>query len=58
MDDLIAETAAKLQDIYDNRTAGDHTFTGVLFEFTLAVQAEMASAYEGVDYTQIPECGE
>lgn len=30
MDSLIKKYADKLQDIYDNRTAGDHTFTGVL----------------------------
>lgn len=34
-DDLIAVEAAKLQKIYDERTAGDHTFTGVLTEFAL-----------------------
>lgn len=34
MDEVIAEFAAKLQKIYDERTAGDHTFAGVLVEFS------------------------
>jgi hypothetical protein len=50
MDELIATYAQALQIIYDNRTAGDSTFTGVLFEFAHKVQAELASAYEGMDY--------
>jgi hypothetical protein len=58
MDELIATYANKLQTIYDHHTAGDHTFTGVLSEFAIKVQAEIASAYEGIDYTNIPECGE
>ena len=33
IDDLIHEHALKLLDIYDSRTAGAYTFTGVLAEF-------------------------
>lgn len=33
MDELIARHAASLRKIYDERTAGDYTFTGVLAEF-------------------------
>ena len=56
MDSLIGIYADKLQLIYDFRTAGEYTFIGVLSEFALKVQAEIASAY--VDYTNTPECGE
>jgi hypothetical protein len=37
MEDMMQEYAAKLQSIYDERTAGDHTFSGVLFEFAQQV---------------------
>lgn len=33
VDELIAEYAEKLERIYNERTAGDHTFTGVLAMF-------------------------
>ena len=33
MDELIAQYADKLQSIYDDRTAGDATFVGVLAQF-------------------------
>lgn len=33
VDALIAEHAAKFQQVYDQRTAGDHTFTGALAIF-------------------------
>lgn len=33
MDVLIREYAGKLQAVYDNRTAGDFTFVGILAEF-------------------------
>ena len=36
MDGLIAKYADELQKIYDNRTASDHTFTGVLSTFLTA----------------------
>lgn len=39
-DELLAEYAAKLQEIYDNRTAGDYTFAGVLGEFSKAIADE------------------
>ncbi len=32
-DDLIRRHAERLRGIYEDRTAGDHTFTGVLSEF-------------------------
>lgn len=32
-EEIAAKYASELQKIYDNRTAGDHTFEGVLFEF-------------------------
>jgi len=38
MDKLIAEHAAKLQKIYNDGTAGDHTFVGVLAEFVIAYE--------------------
>jgi hypothetical protein len=38
VDDLIKRYAAVLQEIYDNRTAGDSTFSGVLAEFVSAAQ--------------------
>lgn len=33
VDDLLTKYAERLQDTYDSRTAGDHTFVGVLFMF-------------------------
>lgn len=33
IDELIAEYADKLRQIYDNRTVGDYTFNGLLSEF-------------------------
>jgi hypothetical protein len=48
MDELIAEGARQLQEIYDNRTAGDFTFTGVLSEFARAVQRELSVNDDGV----------
>lgn len=33
VDELIRIYAIKLGQVYDNRTAGDHTFTGILAEF-------------------------
>lgn len=38
MDALIQKYSDELQKIYDNRTAGDFTFTGVLAEFLNAAQ--------------------
>lgn len=38
MDELIREYEQKLQEIYDNKTAGDYTFYGVLTEFAKKVQ--------------------
>lgn len=37
MRELIDEYAVILDSIYQNRTAGDYTFEGVLFEFALKV---------------------
>lgn len=33
MDELLQKYADKLQEIYEKRTAGDHTFVGVLVEY-------------------------
>ena len=38
MDELIKKYAQHLQDIYDNRTAGDNTFEGVLYNFAQEAQ--------------------
>ncbi len=38
IDDLIDRYAAELRNIYDNRTAGDHTFEGVLADFVMKAQ--------------------
>jgi hypothetical protein len=43
VDGLIAEHAAKLQRIYDDQTAGDHTFTGVLAQFATAVLLRLSA---------------
>lgn len=38
--DVIARYAGELQKIYDERTAGDHTFTGVLATFLMVLAAD------------------
>ena len=38
IDELISKYESIMQSIYDNRTAGDHTFTGVLSEFAREVE--------------------
>ncbi len=39
VDQLIIKYADELRDIYDRQTAGDHTFTGVLFNFLMELDA-------------------
>lgn len=38
MDDLIRIYASKAQEVYDNQTAGDWTFLGLMAEFARKVQ--------------------
>lgn len=40
IDDLINKYANELGDIYDERTAGSYTFTGVLSKFLREVNVE------------------
>jgi hypothetical protein len=42
VDTLIAEYAAKAKEIYDAQTAGDHTWTGVLAAFAMALAPHFA----------------
>lgn len=37
VDMLIREYADRLQTVYDDRTAGDFTFSGILAEFAVAI---------------------
>jgi len=38
VDGVIAKYNDELQRIYDDRTAGDHTFTGVLSKFLIDIR--------------------
>lgn len=50
MDELIRQYRQKLQEIYDNRTAGDGTFTGILADFARDVRiAECAKWRDKLD---------
>lgn len=44
MDEIIKNWAAHLRKVYDERTAGDYTFEGILYEFG----NEMLNAYNEV----------
>lgn len=43
MDELIHQYADELQKIYDNRTAGAHTFVGVLASFLTSLSSDTGS---------------
>lgn len=55
MDELILEYAAKLQDIYDKRTAGDYTFKGFLSDFVRETQKVFADEQELAAHNPFPE---
>lgn len=40
MDEIIQKYADRLQEIYDKRTAGDHTFTGVLATMLMEIEQQ------------------
>lgn len=45
LDELIEEFANKLAEIHNKNTVGDYTFQGVLYEFAIKAQPELARTY-------------
>lgn len=56
VDSLIAEHARRLQAVYNTRTAGDHTFTGVLAAFATAVSPHLADRQDTTDDRPVCPC--
>lgn len=56
VDDVITKYAEILQKIYDDQTAGDHTFQGVLAEFSWEFQpARRQDATERINANWLTE---